>query len=97
MVGKHQFSVDGAAETAARQWLQLHASELIDRLTQWSHDLDRREAELNARMAKQDSRERQFRLCQQIAQRELDEQQRTIDRLRTQIQSHARRLAFQEA
>lgn len=78
-------------------WLQLHATDLIDRLSGWSADLDSREAELNARTAKQDLRERQFRLQQQIAQTEMDEQQRSIDRLRDQIQAQARRLAFQDA
>ena len=77
-------------------WLHLHATDLIDRLADWSADLDSREAELNARIAKQDLRERQFRLQQQVAQTEMDEQQRSIDRLRTQIQAHARRLAFQD-
>ena len=78
-------------------WLRLHATDLIDRLSQWSDDLDAREAGLNARIAKQDLRERQFRLQQQFAQMEMDEQQRAIDRLRNQIQDHARRLAFQDA
>ena len=78
-------------------WLRLHATDLIDRLSHWAADLDAREAQLNARLAKQESRERQFRLHQQVAQMELDEQQRAIDRLRKKIQDHARRLAFQDA
>ena len=77
-------------------WLTLHATDLIDRLTHWADDLDVREAVLNARIAKQETRERQFRLLQQAAQAEMDEQQRAIDRLRAQIQDQARRLVFQD-
>tara|TARA_R110002049_G_scaffold4601_6_gene32907 strand:+ start:119233 stop:119793 length:561 start_codon:yes stop_codon:yes gene_type:complete len=76
-------------------WLTLHATDLIDRLASWSEDLDAREAQLNARIAKQDVRERQFRLTQQVAQTEMEEQQRAINRLRKQINDQARRLAFQ--
>jgi len=89
--------IEEEQDTITQNWLQLHAGELIERLRQWSADLDYREAELNARTAKQDSRERQFRLLQQTAQQELDEQQRAIDRLRKQMQDQARRLAFQVA
>jgi hypothetical protein len=83
-------------DTYPESWLRLHAADLIDRLSNWSQDLDAREAQLNARIAKEDLRERQFRLHQQVALAEMDEQQRAVDRLRKEIEDHARRLAFQD-
>jgi hypothetical protein len=78
-------------------WLRLHATDLIDRLTDWSDDLDARQAQLNATIAKHERRERQFRLQRQIASVELREQQRSVQRLRERIEAHARRLAFRDA
>jgi hypothetical protein len=77
-------------------WLRLHAGELVDRLQAWATDLDAREAQLNARTSLQDHRERRFRLQQQDAATELAEQQRSIERLRVEIETQARRLAFQD-
>ncbi|QDT02971.1 hypothetical protein K227x_13500 [Rubripirellula lacrimiformis] len=77
-----------------QRWLRLHASDLIDRLQTWSADLDAREAQLNVRDSLQDHRERQFRLLQQDAAAELSEQQRAIDRIRSEINAQARRMAF---
>ena len=95
---KHQVAEQrNACDDFAPQesWLRLHAADLIARLSTWSNDLDSREATLNARVAKQDLRERQFRLLQHDAQIEMDEQQRAIERLRAQMENQARRLAFQ--
>jgi hypothetical protein len=75
-------------------WLRLQASDLVDRLQAWASDLDAREAQLNARASLQDHRERRFRLRQQDAETELAEQQRSIGRLRHELQAQARRLAF---
>lgn len=77
------------------EWLRLHATDLIDRLQTWASDLDAREAQLNSRTSIQEHRERQFRLRQQDLATELAEQQRSIDRLRQEIEAQARRLAFQ--
>lgn len=76
-------------------WLRLHATDLIDRLQSWASDLDAREAQLNSRTSIQEHRERRFRLRQQDLATELAEQQRSIDRLRLEIEAQARRLAFQ--
>lgn len=77
------------------EWLRLHATDLIDRLRAWASDLDAREAQLNSRTSIQEHRERNFRLRQQDLSTELAEQQRSIERLRHEIEAQARRLAFQ--
>ena len=77
------------------EWLRLHATDLIDRLRAWASDLDAREAQLNSRTSIQEHRERRFRLRQQDLATELAEQQRSIERLRHEIEAQARRLAFQ--
>ncbi len=77
------------------EWLRLHATDLIDRLRAWASDLDAREAQLNSRTSIQEHRERHFRLRQQDLATELAEQQRSIERLRQEIEAQARRLAFQ--
>lgn len=80
---------------ARRQdWLRLHGTDLVDRLQAWATDLDAREAQLNARSSLQDHRERRFRLHQQDVATELAEQQRSIGRLRNELEAQARRLAF---
>lgn len=76
-------------------WLRLHATDLIGHLQTWAADLDARESQINFRSSLQDHRERQFRLLQQDASAEMAEQQRAIDRLRSEIQAQARRLAFE--
>ena len=91
----------GPAETAGEElqphgWLDLHAAELIDRLQQWADDLDSREAQLNARSARQDLRERQFRMHQHDVSTAMAEQQREDERLRGLLEAQARRLAFQD-
>lgn len=77
------------------EWLRLHAAELVDRLQTWADELDTREAKLNARSSIQDQRERRFRLEQQNAEIELSELRRSTERLRCEVETHARRLAFQ--
>ncbi|MGB7342593.1 MAG: hypothetical protein WBD20_00120 [Pirellulaceae bacterium] len=76
-------------------WLKLHAAELIRRLQTWANGLDAREASLNAACARQDLRERQFRLKQAEFQAEMDDAQQDVDDLRRQIAAQSRRLAFQ--
>lgn len=83
-----EISADGDA------WLRMHATDLVDHLQAWSADLDARESQINLRASMQDHRERQFRLLQQDAIAEMAEQQRAIDRLRSEIQAQARRMAF---
>ncbi len=83
----------GPAEDA---WLQLHAEELIGRLQGWAAELDAREAQLNARISRQESRERQFRLQQQDALTDQAEQQRSIERLKRQLELQVRQLAFRQ-
>ena len=76
------------------RWLRLHASDLIERIQHWSDSVDSRESMLNARTAQQERRERQFRLKQQDLAVELDEQRRSIERLRRELETQTRRLAF---
>ena len=80
---------------SGEEWLRLQARDLIERLQRWSADLDHRQAQLNAAMAQQDVRERQFRTRQLESAAELDRRQEAIDALRTQLNAQARRLAFQ--
>ena len=83
----------GAADP--EDWLQLQATDLIERLQKWSAELDAREAQLNAAMAQQDLRERVFRIRRQEFDADLRRQQEEIDALREQLSAQARRLAFQ--
>jgi hypothetical protein len=78
------------------QWLQLHADDLVERMQRWAADLDAREAQLNARASLQDHRERRARLEQQELANELAEQERSIERLRKELEAQARRLAFRD-
>lgn len=84
------------SEPASEEWLRLHANDLIDRLQTWAADLDSREAQLNARASLQDHRERRSRLQQQDLATQLAEQERSVERLRKQIEAQARRLAFRD-
>ena len=77
-------------------WLDLQAEDLIGRLQAWASELDAREAGLNARLAAQDHRERQFRMRQHDHATEMAEQQRVIERIRADLETRARRLAFAE-
>ncbi|EMI16949.1 hypothetical protein RMSM_06123 [Rhodopirellula maiorica SM1] len=79
----------------AEQWLGLQAADLIERLQRWESDLDAREAQLNARAAIQEHRERQFRLERQAATIDLAEQTRAAQRLHADLKTQARRLAFE--
>jgi hypothetical protein len=92
-------SADGSQENGGipiqDEWLRLHATDLIDRLRAWASDLDAREAQLNSRTSIQEHRERCFRLRQQDLATEFAEQQRSMERLRQEIEAQARRLAFQ--
>ncbi len=74
------------------QWLRFHASDLIEQLQGWASDLDAREAHLNARLAVQDHRERQFRMQQQDVSAEMAERQRSLRRLQEEIQSRCQSL-----
>ncbi|NNE01517.1 MAG: hypothetical protein HKN47_29750 [Pirellulaceae bacterium] len=85
-----------AAEPVGREaWLKLHATDLIRRLQTWATDLDAREADLNASFARQDLRERRFRLHQQEIEIQMAQHQQAANELQEQMQAHARRLAFQ--
>ncbi len=85
----------GAALKREQVWLQLHAAELISRLQVWAEDLDAREAQLNARTAILEHRERQLRLHRQTVELELAEQKRSLEREIQQLRAAARRLAFE--
>ena len=76
------------------QLLSLHAADLIERLQQWSEDLETREAKLANRAFLQDQRERQFRTQQQAIETEIEEKKRSLERQQQQLQAQARRLAF---
>ena len=77
-------------------WLKFHASDLILRLQDWATDLDVREANLNAAYARQDLRERQFRLYQQDVEAQIAKHQRAARALREQISAHSRRLKLHQ-
>lgn len=78
-------------------WLKLHASDLIQRLKRWAAALEARELQLDIRMSQADQRDRQFRLQQGAAQRELDQQRESVERLRTQLRAHARRMEYRSS
>lgn len=80
---------------AQEDWLRLHAVDLIGRLQAWACDLDAREAQLNSRTSLLEHLERRFRLHQQDRNAELAEQQRSIERLRRDLETQTRQLAFQ--
>lgn len=77
-----------------QEWLQLHAVDLITRIQEWSESVDSREAHLNARSAQQDLRERVFRLRKNDLAFELSEQRRSIEQLKQELATLARRLSF---
>ncbi|GAA5506744.1 hypothetical protein [Novipirellula caenicola] len=83
------------AAPLSESWLGLQAADLIERLQRWESELDAREAQLNARAAIQEHRERQFRLEQQAASTDLAEQTRAAQRLQAELKAQARRLAFE--
>ena len=84
-------------ELTGDQLLRLHSRDLIDRLQSWEGTLDAREANLNAREAALERRQRQFRTQRHQWIEELAEQRRKLERIRRQIDAHARRLAFDAA
>jgi len=77
-----------------REWLKLHAADLIDKLAHWSDQLDAREAGLNVREAIQDRQRRQDRLRLQSLAAEIVEARAELDQIRRQIAAEARRTAF---
>jgi hypothetical protein len=77
-------------------WLHGHATDLIGHLQSWSIDLDQREANLNARIALHDRRERQFRIQRSELTQQLASGQARVDELRKQLEARTRRLAFQD-
>ncbi len=79
------------------QWLTLHSADLIRRLQAWSDELDARESQLNARASMQDNRERRFRLQRQDVSAHQDEQRRSIERLRAEVETQARQLVFRDS
>ncbi|MEM9585993.1 MAG: hypothetical protein AAGA03_01825 [Planctomycetota bacterium] len=80
-----------------QEWLQLHAEELITKLQTWAGELREREANLQVLFARQESRERKFRMQAQAWEAEMIDRQRSIDALRNRMQEQARRLAFEDA
>lgn len=75
-------------------WLRLHATDLIRRLQDWASGLDAREATLNAAYARQDLRERKFRLHQQEIETQIAAHKQAAEDLRQRINASLRRLAF---
>ncbi len=74
--------------------LQAHADDLVHNLQSWAAVLDRRESELNAGIARQENRERSFRLWAQTQQQQLLQLEREANRLREELKQQARRLAL---
>lgn len=75
-------------------WLRLHATDLIRRLQDWASGLDAREATLNASYARQDIRERKFRLHQQEIERQIAAHKQAAEDLRQRINASLRKLVF---
>lgn len=69
-----------------------HAADLIHKLQVWSQDLDRREADLNARLARIDHDERTARMKQQSQAVDYVEQTRTLERQRAQLRAEIQRM-----
>lgn len=72
--------------------LENHVRDLIVELQQWSEQLDRREAELNARSAMVDHHQRKLRLEDQTQNLQIDEALRSLDRRRQELQNELRRI-----
>lgn len=79
-------------DDAAASLLHAHADDLVRNLQAWAEVLDRRESELNATMARQENRERSFRLWAQTQQQQLQQLEREATRLREELKQQARRL-----
>ena len=84
------------SEQHPEQWLREHSADLITHLQGWAESLSAREAQLNAQTALLEHRERQFRVWRRDRSEQIAESQQRIDRLRTQIEAQARRLAFRD-
>ena len=55
----------GSQQVDAKDWLSLHAVDLIRRIQDWADELSARESQLTTRMSQQQQRERRFRaLCE---------------------------------
>lgn len=90
-----------APTESPQDWLRLHASDLIDRLTEWSDNLTVREANLHAQQAMWDRQARRLRLQFQETEWELDEIEAQLKRSNDhladrehQLRATARRLAL---
>lgn len=93
---------DAESPNCRRAWLRLHAADLIDRLSDWADDLDRREANLNAAESLRDARDRERRrgeheAAERLARRgeELAQIARQLDERQQELESRLRRLAFE--
>ncbi len=89
-------SAESTTETTAEptDWLHYHCEDLVPKLQQWSSELDSREAQLNARVAVQESSERQFRMSQADEAASLSERRRAVERVEAEVKRRARQLAF---
>ncbi|WP_145343597.1 hypothetical protein [Rosistilla ulvae] len=70
-----------------------HLHELIGKLQAWSDVLDRREAELNSRVALFEHRQRTYRMREQSQSFVLEEQERSLQRQHQALRDDLRRLA----
>lgn len=80
-------------ESGPEQWLDLHAIDLIDRLTEWSDELSVREANLNAREASWERQARRLRMQFQETQWELDQLAASLNQERLDLIEQHQRLA----
>ncbi|WP_404306795.1 hypothetical protein [Neorhodopirellula lusitana] len=74
------------------KWLALHATDLIERLTEWSEDLGERESNLNAREAKWERQARRLRMQFQETQMELDDITADLERRTRQLKEQQLRM-----
>ncbi|QDV68153.1 hypothetical protein Poly24_18610 [Rosistilla carotiformis] len=70
-----------------------HLRELIDKLQDWGTTLDRREAELNARMAMFEHRQRTNRMREQSKTVAINELERSVERHHQAMHDDLRRMA----
>lgn len=74
--------------------LPAHAQDLIAELQAWNEQLDRREAELNARQARLEHHERSGRMLVNHRTMAVEERERMLERNAKELKSQAARLAI---
>ncbi|MCP4504688.1 MAG: hypothetical protein GY822_32690 [Deltaproteobacteria bacterium] len=66
----------GSQQVDAKDWLSLHAVDLIRRIQDWADELSARESQLTNRMSQQQQRERSFRALRETSVAQVKENAR---------------------